>query len=101
MICTDGESSDGDLATAMKPLEQLPVSVIVRLCTNDDKVVSYWNNIDASLELDMEVIDDIFSEVLRAHPSLVLYAYPSLELRALLSLEPRAHPSMVLRAYPS
>ena len=38
IIATDGESSDGSLAAAMKPLEQLPVSVVVRLCTNDDKV---------------------------------------------------------------
>ena len=33
VIFTDGESSDGDMAQAMKPLESLPVWVVVRLCT--------------------------------------------------------------------
>ncbi len=37
IIATDGESSDGDVASAMKPLEQLPCWVVVRLCTNDEK----------------------------------------------------------------
>ena len=35
VIMTDGESSDGDLAAAMKPLERLPVWVVVRLCTGE------------------------------------------------------------------
>ena len=37
IIATDGESSDGDIAAAMKPLEILPCFVVVRLCTNDEK----------------------------------------------------------------
>jgi len=27
---------------------------VIRLCTDDEKVVSYWNNIDSQLELDMD-----------------------------------------------
>jgi hypothetical protein len=49
IIATDGESSDGDLAVAMAPLAHLPVHVVVRLCTNDSKVVSYWDAIDKRL----------------------------------------------------
>ena len=49
VIATDGESSDGDLAQAMKPLEQLPVWVVVRLCTDEDNVCDYWNGIDKVL----------------------------------------------------
>jgi precorrin-6B methylase 1 len=49
IIATDGESSDGDIATAMAPLAQLPVWVVIRLCTNDEKIVNYWNNIDQQL----------------------------------------------------
>ena len=62
IIATDGESSDGDLADAMKPLQDLPVWVVVRLCTDNIRVVKYWNHIDESLEIDMDVLDDIFGE---------------------------------------
>eukprot|EP01031_Cornospumella_fuschlensis_P040466 gene40466-49321_t len=46
VIMTDGESSDGDLAQAMQELKRLPVWTVVRLCTDADNVVQYWNNID-------------------------------------------------------
>ena len=62
VICTDGICSDGDLVRAMKPLEKLPCWVVVKLCTDDDKIVDYWNNIDNHLELDMDVLDDFESE---------------------------------------
>lgn len=62
VIFTDGESSDGDIASAMRPLQTLPVWVVIRLCTDDDKVVEYWNNIDRVLELDMDVLDDLHGE---------------------------------------
>lgn len=32
--------------------------VIVRLCTEEQQVVDYWNNIDNQIELDIDVIDD-------------------------------------------
>ena len=62
IIATDGESSDGDIAEAMRPLKDLPVWVVIRLCTNEDKIVSYWNSIDEQLELNMDVIDDFCGE---------------------------------------
>jgi hypothetical protein len=62
VIATDGESSDGDIAEAMRPLKDLPVWVVIRLCTNEDKIVSYWNSIDEELELNMDVIDDLCGE---------------------------------------
>jgi precorrin-6B methylase 1 len=49
IIATDGESSDGDIATAMAPLAQLPAWVVIRLCTDDEKIINYWNNIDQQL----------------------------------------------------
>jgi len=62
MIATDGESSDGDIVEAMKPLKALPVWVVIKLCTDDEKVVGYWNKIDSELELDMDVLDDFVGE---------------------------------------
>ena len=47
----------------MRPLKDLPVWVVVRLCTNDDKIVDYWNRVDEELELSMDVLDDLGGEV--------------------------------------
>lgn len=58
VIATDGESTDGDVAQALKPLIHLPVMVIVRLCTEEKTIIDYWNSIDQQLELDVDVLDD-------------------------------------------
>ena len=62
IIATDGESSDGDLAKAMAPLQHLPVWVVIKLCTDDERVVEYWNGIDSKLEVDIDVLDDMSGE---------------------------------------
>ncbi|KAL1508600.1 hypothetical protein AB1Y20_004697 [Prymnesium parvum] len=62
VIASDGAATDGDIAEAMKPLQNLPVWVVVRLCTDDDKVLQYWNQVDEDLELDMDVLDDLTGE---------------------------------------
>ena len=83
VIATDGESSDGDIAAAMKPLEKLPVWVVIRLCTDDDAIVSYWNNIDGQLELEMDVLDDLVGEAkeVHEHNSWLTYGEPLHRLR--------------------
>jgi hypothetical protein len=50
----------GNLATAMAPLRDLPVWVVVRLCTDDQKYIDYWSNLDRELELNMEVLDGMY-----------------------------------------
>jgi len=62
VICTDGVSSDGDLIAAMKPLEALPVWVVIKVCTDDDAIVNYWNDLDSRLEVEIDVLDDFISE---------------------------------------
>ena len=62
VIATDGESSDGNITEALRPLQNLPVWVVLRLCTNQQTVVDYWNNIDKELELEMDVIDDLHED---------------------------------------
>jgi hypothetical protein len=33
----------------MRPLQQLPVFVVLRLCTNDEAVIGYWNDIEKGM----------------------------------------------------
>ena len=86
VIACDGESSDGDVATAMAPLKQLPVWVVIRLCTDDDHVVDYWNNIDSQLELDMDVLDDLTGEAkeVRSANKWLTYGLPIHRMRCVL-----------------
>lgn len=62
VVASDGASTDGDVAQALRPLRYLPVWLVVRLCTDDDSVVDYWNGVDEELELDMDVLDDLCGE---------------------------------------
>ena len=62
IIATDGEASDGDVAKALAPLHSLPCQVVIRLCTNDDKIGDYWDNVDKNLELRLDIIDDLVGE---------------------------------------
>jgi len=62
VIASDGQASDGDVAEALRPMQDLPVWLVVRLCTDQDDVVDYWNRVDADLEMEMDVLDDVCGE---------------------------------------
>ena len=62
IIITDGESTDGNVSDMLKPLEGLPLQIIIRMCTDEMEVSEYWHNINASLDLDMRVLDDVEAE---------------------------------------
>jgi hypothetical protein len=83
IIYADGEASDGDIATALRPLHNLPVWVVIRLCTDDDAVVRYWNNVDEQIELNMDVIDDPIGEGKEVHAlnNWLTYGLPMHRLR--------------------
>lgn len=82
-IASDGVSSDGDVANALRELMGMPVWTVIRLCTDSDDVVDYWNNIDQNVELEMDVLDDLMgecNEVMSANPWLT-YAEPLHRMR--------------------
>ena len=70
IVASDGEASDGDVAQALAPLVGLPCSVVIRLCTDDERVAKYWNNVDADLELELDVLDDLAGEGAEVCPRL-------------------------------
>ncbi len=61
-IFTDGQASDGNMATALRELQHLPVWTVIRLCTNEDSVGEYWSQVDDDIELPMDVLDDLRGE---------------------------------------
>jgi hypothetical protein len=71
-IATDGLPSDlrgysnqehrDEFVEALRSLEGLPVWVVIRLCTDEESVVDFYNDLDSQLELSMEVLDDFTGE---------------------------------------
>ncbi len=51
----------------MRPFQNLPVWLVIRLCTDNPFVVDYWNNIDTELEIEMDVLDDLQGEAEEVH----------------------------------
>jgi hypothetical protein len=62
VIATDGKPTDGDLGEMLQTFKNLPVWIVVRLCTDNDKVVEYWQDLDNSLDIQMDVLDDFEGE---------------------------------------
>lgn len=73
VIATDGlpsgryggctSSSQQDMVSQLRRMStDLPIHMVIRLCTDEDNVVDFYNKIDEELEIQLEVIDDICGE---------------------------------------
>lgn len=65
IIATDGEASDGsieEMKASISKLMKLKVHVVIRLCTNEEKIIKYWNSIDDNIEESLDILDGYYSE---------------------------------------
>ena len=65
VLVTDGEATDGSVADALRPLEGLPVHVLVRLCSEDRQVLRYWRGLAADVDVNLTVMAGLRAEALR------------------------------------
>lgn len=49
----------------LRPINKLPVCIIIRLCTDDTKVLAYWQNVCEVYKTHVEVIDDYNEECVK------------------------------------
>jgi len=65
ILVTDGVPNGTRAAFAASIRElasQLPVHVVVRLCTNDDSVNDFYDKVDKEVELSLDILDDFQGE---------------------------------------
>lgn len=57
-----GEDITNDFVRALQSMEGLPIWLVIRLCTDEEKVTEFYNTLDGRFELSLEVLDDFLGE---------------------------------------
>ncbi|KAL3767806.1 hypothetical protein ACHAWO_005216 [Cyclotella atomus] len=80
-----GKDVQQQFVQALRGLEGLPVWLVIRLCTDEEAVVEFYNDLDTQLELSLEVLDDFLQEAneVNEHNPWLNYALPLHRLREL------------------
>jgi len=80
-----GFQASNEFVQALRLLEGLPVWIVIRLCTDEDDVVEFYNNLDDQLELSLEVLDDFAAEAKEVyeHNKWINYSLPLHRMREL------------------
>lgn len=63
----EGAAENANFNFALRQLEDLPIWILIRLCTNDENVTEFYNNLDSQKELSIEVLDDFSNEAEVVH----------------------------------
>jgi len=66
-VGVEGDNHTEEFVAELKELLKLPVWLVIRLCTNERKVVDFYNELDNKLEMSIEVIDDLVKEAREIH----------------------------------
>ncbi|CAB9513558.1 expressed unknown protein [Seminavis robusta] len=62
-----GKAENAKFTKALGSLTSFPVTIVIRLCTDDESVVDFYGNLDNSLELNLDVLDDFAGEAQEVH----------------------------------
>ena len=58
-VMTDGTSSDGDVANALRPLVGFPVQIIIKIFTDEKEIIDYWHEVNSNLNLDITILKNV------------------------------------------
>merc|ERR1719330_892343 len=93
VLATDGLPTDSTgisdaynkqcFVESLRRLEGLPIWLVIRLCTDEEEVVDFYNSLDDELELSMDVLDDYIgkAEEVYEHNEWLNYTLPLHRLR--------------------
>lgn len=100
ILATDGKPTDSqgfvsaavdrDFEAALRNV-QTRAFLVIRLCTNDDAVLQYYQRLDEQLELQLEVLDDFLDEAKQVYAHNPWLAY-SLSLHRCREMGLAVHP---------